>query len=204
MLKAKDFRQMAWNDLHGNWTTAVLSYLIMEVIVGLLAFTFIGSFLVAGPLTVGFSLVAINFVRKNNPRIENLFTPFNDYARTLVLWFINTVFTALWALLLIVPGIIKALSYSMSYYILIDDINISANEARKKSMVLMDGHKWRLFCLYCSFIGWILLSFLTFGILLFWVMPYIKVAQTEFYQSLIAPRKEEILKLQEHTEDVFN
>ena len=203
MLKAKDFRYMAWEKLRGNWTTAVLSYLIMEFIIGLLAFTFIG-ILVAGPLTVGFSLVAINFVRKNNPQVENLFVPFNDFVRTLVLWVINTVFTFLWTLLLIVPGIIKALSYSMSYYILIDDINISANDARKKSMQMMEGHKWRLFCLYCSFIGWILLSFLTFGILLFWIMPYIKVAQAEFYQSLIAPGKEEILKISEHSEDIFD
>ena len=204
MLKAKDYRQMAWSKLQGNWATAVLSYLIMEIIIGFLAFTFFGSFLVAGPLTVGFSLVAINLVRKNNPQIENLFVPFNDFVRTLVLWLINTIFIALWSLLLIVPGIIKAISYSMSYYIIIDDINISANDARKKSMALMEGHKWRLFCLYCSFIGWILLSFLTFGILLFWVMPYIKVAHAEFYQSLIAPGKEELLKLEEHTEDIFN
>ena len=199
---------MAWAKLHGNWATAVLSYLIMEIIMGILAWTFIGSFLVIGPLTVGFSLVAINFVRTNNPQIENLFVPFSDFVRTLVLWIINTVFTFLWALLLIVPGIIKSISYSMSYYILIDDITISANDARKKSMELMDGHKWRLFCLYCSFIGWILLSLLTFGILLFWVMPYIKVAHAEFYQSLIAPGREEILKIEEHTgkdeEDIFS
>ena len=201
MLKAKDYRQMAWGKLQGNWATAVLSYLIMEIIIGLLAFTFIGSFLIAGPLTVGFSLVAINFVRKNNPQIENLFVPFNDYVRTLVLWLINTIFTALWTLLLIVPGIIKSLSYSMSYYILIDDITISANDARKKSMALMEGHKWRLFCLYCSFIGWILLSILTFGILLFWVMPYIKVAHAEFYQSLIAPGRQEILQIAEMSEN---
>ena len=201
MLKAKDFRKIAWEKLSGNWTTAVLSYLIMSIITGLLAFTFIGSFLVAGPLSVGFSLVAINFVRKNNPQIENLFVPFNDFVRTFLLWIINNIFILLWTLLLIVPGIIKALSYSMSYYIIIDDINISANDARKKSMQLMEGHKWRLFCLYCSFIGWILLSILTFGILLFWVMPYIQVAQAEFYQSLIAPGREELLLIPELSEN---
>ena len=191
MLKAKDFRQRAWNDLSGNWTTAVLAFLIMELIIGALSFTFIGSFLVVGPLTVGFSLIAINIVRKNNPRIENLFAALNDFVRTFVLWIINTIFIALWALLFIIPGIIKALSYSMSYYILIDNPDISANDARKQSMVLMDGNKWRLFCLNFSFIGWILLSALTFGILLFWVLPYMEVARAEFYQSLIA-RDEEV------------
>ena len=184
MLKAKDFRHRAWDKLHGNWTTAVVAYLIMELIIGALGFTYVGSFIVSGPLTVGFALVAINIVRKNNPRIENLFAAFNDFVRTFVLWFINTIFILLWTLLLIVPGIIKSLSYSMSYYILIDNPAISANDARKQSMELMYGNKWRLFCLYCSYIGWILLSLLTFGILLFWVMPYIEVAKVEFYESL--------------------
>ena len=195
MLKAKDFRHRAWDKLHGNWTTAVVSYLVMGVLVGALAFTYIGSLIVAGPLTVGFSLVAVNIVRKNNPRIENLFTPFNDFVRAFVLWIINTIFVALWTLLFIIPGIIKSLSYSMSYYILIDNPNISANEARKQSMQLMHGHKWRLFCLDFSFIGWILLSFLTFGILLFWVAPYMEVARVEFYHSLISVENEEVNEL---------
>ena len=186
MLKEKDYRKRAWTNLHGNWTTAVLSYIVMELIIGVLAFTWIGSLLVAGPLTVGFSLVAVNIVRRNNPKIENLFAAFNDFARAFVLWLINTIFVALWTLLLIIPGIIKSLSYSMSYYILIDNPDISANDARKQSMQMMDGHKWRLFCLNLSFIGWILLSLLTFGILLFWVMPYMEVARVEFYQSLLA------------------
>ena len=190
MLKAKDFRKQAWAKLHGNWTTAVLSYLIMELIIGVLAFTYIGSLLVSGPLSVGFALVAINIVRKNNPKIENLFAAFNDFVRAFILWLINTIFIALWTLLFIIPGIIKSLSYSMSYFILIDNPDISANEARKRSMQLMHGNKWRLFCLDFSFIGWILLSFLTFGILLFWIMPYIQVAHAEFYQSLIATDEE--------------
>lgn len=192
MLKAKDYRERAWNKLHGNWATAVLSYLIMELLLGVLAFTYIGTLIVAGPLSVGFALVILNIVRKNNPKLENLFAAFQDFVRAFVLWLVNTIFIILWTLLLIVPGIIKSLSYSMSYYILIDDINISANDARKKSMQLMDGHKWRLFCLYCSFIGWILLSLLTFGILLFWVMPYIQTAHAEFYQSLIAGDDDEV------------
>ena len=192
MLKAKDFRHRAWNNLHGNWTTVVVAYFLMELFIGALAFTGIGSLLIAGPLTVGYSLIAINIVRKNNPKIENLFAGFNDFIRTFVLWIINTIFVALWAMLFIIPGIIKSLSYSMSYYILIDNTSISANEARKQSMQLMYGHKWRLFCLNFSFIGWIILSFLTFGILLFWVLPYMEVARAEFYQSLIAANSEEV------------
>ncbi len=77
-------------------------------------------------------------------------------------------------------------AYSMSWFILADDPNIPANEARKRSIEMMRGNKWRLFCLDFSFIGWILLSILTFGILLFWIMPYMQTARAEFYQDLLA------------------
>ena len=206
MLKAKDFRHRAWSKLQGNWTTAVVAYLVMELIIGALGFTYIGSLLVSGPLTVGFALVAVNIVRRNNPKIENLFAAFNDFVRTFVLWLINTIFIFLWSLLLIVPGIIKSLSYSMSYYILIDNPDIAANDARKQSMQLMDGNKWRLFCLYCSYIGWILLGLITFGILLFWVMPYIEVAKVEFYESLISNGNNEIPEIAEapSEEEIFD
>ena len=73
----------------------------------------------------------------------------------------------------------------MSYYILIDNPGLSANEARKRSMAMMRGNKWRLFCLDFSFIGWIVLCVLTFGILVFWVAPYQEAARAEFYQDLI-------------------
>ena len=191
MLKAKDFRQRAWSKLHGNWTPAVVAYLIMDLILGVCAFTYAGPLILSGPLSVGFSFVAINYVRRNNPQIENLFASFRDFGRTFLLYLINNIFIALWSLLFIIPGIIKSLSYSMSYFILIDDINISANEARKRSMELMNGNKWRLFCLNFSFLGWILLSILTLGILFFWVMPYMEVARAEFYQSLISQNAEQ-------------
>ena len=74
----------------------------------------------------------------------------------------------------------------MSYFILADDPNIPANEARKRSMEMMRGNKWRLFCLDFSFFGWILLSILTLGVLYFWIIPYIQTARAEFYQDLLA------------------
>jgi hypothetical protein len=60
-----------------------------------------------------------------------------------------------------------------------------ANEARKLSMAMMEGNKWRLFCLHFSFIGWFILCGLTLGILTFWVTPYVNAAEAAFYQSLL-------------------
>lgn len=185
MLKAKDFRHQAWAHLRGNWTPAVLAYIIMGVIMSALSVTGIGTLLVSGPLTVGYALLVLNIARSKEAKIENIFSGFHDFVRTFVLWLTNQLLIALWSLLFVIPGIIKSYAYSMSYYVLLDNPDMSANDARKRSMELMQGNKWRLFCLDFSFIGWILLSFLTFGILLFWVMPYMEVAHAEFYQSLL-------------------
>lgn len=72
----------------------------------------------------------------------------------------------------------------MSWYILCDDPKVGANAARKRSMELMRGHKWKLFCLSLSFIGWWLLCILTLGILSLWVVPYQQTALAHFYRSL--------------------
>ena len=93
-------------------------------------------------------------------------------------------FIILWYLLLIVPGIIAAYSYSMTFYILADDPNISAIDALNKSKSMMDGHKMDLFLMSLSFIGWALLCILTLGIGLLWLIPYMNVSIAKFYQDI--------------------
>jgi uncharacterized membrane protein len=104
-------------------------------------------------------------------------------------------FTFLWALLLIIPGIIKAYAYSMSMYIAIKEPRVQGIEAITRSKTMMDGHKMDLFLLDLSYIGWYLLSLLTFGILLLWVVPRHQTARTlvfnEIYYDGVEPVKEE-------------
>lgn len=190
-MKAKDFRQSAWKSLSGKWGICILVFIIFDLISAACAggstivIGAVAGLIIMGPMTLGYSMVSLNVARDKDVEISMLFKGFNDFARSVVLYIVNNIFIALWSLLLIIPGIIKSLAYSMSYYILIDDATISANDARKKSIEMMKGNKWRLFCLKFSFIGWVLLSFLTFGILLFWVMPYIEVTMAKFYLSLL-------------------
>ena len=73
----------------------------------------------------------------------------------------------------------------MSYYILADKPTLTATEIRHRSIELMRGNKWRLFCLEISFIGWWILCILTLGILSFWIIPYQQSAIAAFYQSLL-------------------
>lgn len=190
-MKAKDFRQSAWQSLSGKWGVCVLVYLIFDLITAACAGgAYIGlgaviGLVISGPMTLGLSMVSLNVARGKDVEIGMLFKGFNDFSRSLVLYITNDILIALWSMLFIIPGIIKSFAYSMSYYILIDNPNMSANDARKKSMEMMKGNKWRLFCLQFSFIGWLLLSLLTFGILIFWVAPYMEVAIAKFYLSLL-------------------
>ena len=191
MLKAKDFRHAAWEKLHGKWGTmaiAALIYSLIMVACGFLSYIYIGwiaTLLLAGAFVLGLSGMALLVSRGLPVRTERLFDGFKNYGSSLALYLLIAIFTFLWTLLLIVPGIVKAYSYSMSYFILCDDPQLPANQARKRSMELMRGNKWRLFCLHFSFIGWFLLCLLTLGILSFWIIPYLYTAQAEFYRSLI-------------------
>ncbi len=94
------------------------------------------------------------------------------------------IFTFLWTLLLVIPGIIKALGYSMSIFIMRDNPQLSASEAMSLSARMMKGHKWELLWLQISFTGWILLSLMTAGIALVYCTPYIYMSYAAFYERL--------------------
>ena len=191
MLRARDFRAQAWERLNGKWGTMALCALIVSAIssgCGALSFLVVGGaalLLVAGPLGLGWAKLSLRTVRREGVAVEMLFDGFKAFAKAFLLYLINSIFVFLWTLLFIIPGIVKSYAYSMSYYILLDNPELSSNEARIRSMEMMRGHKWRLFCLHFSFIGWWLLTLLTFGILSFWVQPYQKTADAAFYQSLL-------------------
>ena len=87
-------------------------------------------------------------------------------------------------ILFIVPGIIVGLMFSQSYYILSEDPSKSITQCIKESVDMMNGHKWDLFYLELTFIGWWLLTAITVGIAGLWVAPYVKVTETNFYLSI--------------------
>ena len=103
--------------------------------------------------------------------------------------FLRSLYTFLWMLLLIVPGIIKAISYSMTPFILAEHPNLTASQAIDLSKQMMDGHKMDLFILDLTFIGWGLLSALTLGIGALWLNPYTNAAHAAFYRQLQVENK---------------
>lgn len=97
---------------------------------------------------------------------------------------LNTILCALWTILLVVPGIIKGLAYSMYPYVLRDEPDLSVWQTLKKSEAIMKGYKGKLFLMYLSFVGWFILGAFTFGILYIWLTPYIMTSTVKFYDDV--------------------
>ena len=110
---------------------------------------------------------------------------FNNWARAIlgILWQILWVF--LWSLLFIIPGIIKTIAYSQMFYILAEYKEVSVTKAMRISIEITKGHKWDLFVLALSFLGWIILSVFTLGLLNFWLNPYQNMTYVNAYHALM-------------------
>lgn len=140
--------------------------------------------LVYGPLTLGIAGILLKLDRGESFTIEEMFAGFNDFGRPLLAGLLISLYTFLWSLLLFIPGIVAALSYSMTFYIMQENPHLDASSAITASKNMMMGHKWELFGLFLSFIGWWILSMFTFGLALIYAMPYFNCAMTVFYQNL--------------------
>ena len=116
---------------------------------------------------------------------KELFNKTNLFGAAIVLTILIGIFTTLWTLLLIIPGIIAAISYSQSYFVKLDNPDMEAMEVIKKSKELMNGHKMDYFVLQLSFLGWAILGILTLGILYLWLIPYISLTEANFYNELV-------------------
>ncbi len=140
--------------------------------------------IVGGPVMIGYDRFNLHLVDRQEAQFGDLFSAFDIFGQAFWLRLRMLLQIIGWTLLLIVPGIIAALRYSMASYIMAENPGISAGEAIERSKAMMDGHKKELFLLELSFIGWILLSALTLGILSLWVTPYLQATTAVFYRKL--------------------
>ncbi|MBO5454590.1 MAG: DUF975 family protein [Clostridia bacterium] len=185
-------KTMAKNQIRGNIGILFAITLIIELI------SFAAIFVLGwvGPLgsavnsfiTPAFSLsmaiIYLNLAKGVKPRIEDAFSGFNDFWSAFKIYFFIGLFTLLWGLLFIIPGIIKMYSYSMAPYILAENKQMPALEAIRRSKEMMNGHKMDLFELLLSFIGWDLLGVVTFGIAYIWITPYQNATMVNFYNTI--------------------
>lgn len=186
MLSNRELKQNAWNQLRKSYWMVLLVTVIVTALPTASSVAAIG-FVIAGPLLVGQAIYLIDMIENqtDGKKIELVIEGFKrSFINSFVATLLVGIFTFLWSLLLIIPGIIKSLAYSMTPYIIADEPGIDALDAIKKSQEMMRGHKMELFMLALSFIGWFLLGVLTFGIGMFFVLPYYQTTLANFYLEL--------------------
>ena len=141
-------------------------------------------FIVGGFVSLGLMQYNLDLIDGKEVTFGQIFSKSSLLGKALWLRLRTAIFTMLWSLLFIIPGIIKAYSYSMSGFIMAENPEMSAKEAMTVSIDMMKGNKWRLFCMEISFIGWGLLSVLTLGIGFLWLSPYMNAAYAAFYDDV--------------------
>ena len=145
---------------------------------------FIAGLVVNAAFALGGTFVFLKIAKGETVSVGNIFYGFEDLWTAIKAQFFMNLFIWLWSLLLIIPGIIKAYAYSMTLFILAENKGMPVLEAITLSRKMMNGHKMDLFLLCLSFIGWIILVVITFGIAGIWVYPYFYATFSNFYLSV--------------------
>lgn len=152
--------------------------------------------LISTMISTGISFTFLEALRRRTFRFEPLKNAFSAFRKpyvwqALLIYILSTIFTFLWALLLVIPGIIKSLAYSQAYFVMKDHKDypelgeLNALDSITESRRLMDGHKMRYFLLQLSFIGWGLVGIITLGIGFLWIGPYMLATNAAFYNDLV-------------------
>ncbi len=167
----------------GAVVTAVLVGIVISIIVG--AFTLALRYLLLTPFEYG----CRKFFRKNldePAKLSNIVYVFDtNYKNIVKTAFLTDLFIWLWSLLFIIPGIIKSYEYRLVPYIMSENPAMNFKDAQAESKKLMNGNKWKTFVLDLSFIGWDILSALTWGFLqIFFVGPYKASTDAALYETL--------------------
>ena len=181
----------AEESLSGKWGLAVGTFFVIiainiaiQMMSEISSIASLISIIISGPLTLGIAIFSLNISRGNEVNSNQIFDGFKNFGNSIGAYLLMLVFVLLWSLLLIIPGIIAALSYAMTFYIMADNEDISPMDAIDESKRLMDGSKWKLFEMYIRFFGWSILCILTLGIGFLWFIPYMYVSLAKFYDDL--------------------
>ena len=134
--------------------------------------------IIGGATTLGYAKYNLNIIDDNDPKFKDIFSQYHRLGTGFGMQFFRALFTFLWSLLFVIPGIIASYRYSMTPFILAENSGMTAREAINESKELMKGNKWRLFCLEFSFIGWELLA----GLVM-WVAIMLTLAPMLFARS---------------------
>ena len=227
-MKISELKREARLSLKGNWGTALALSLIM-FLVSIVIPTTLEIMLSGGwaewsnqevtpiwasamdmlisiliiPFSIGIYWFYLDLVRMESTSFEKTFSIYKDgkmFAKVIIVSIVQGIFVFLWSLLLLIPGIIKALAYSQVFFLLKDHPHLTTLEAITESRRRMNGLKWKYFLMCLSFIGWGILCLFTIGIGFLWLVPYIGTTMAAFYNEWIAYQVES--EIQEENEIV--
>ncbi len=189
-------RKEARQAMQGNWGTmaiAMIVYIVFAIYCVFIlecftdkstAIEVLIEIFLGFPLSYAVAAMGLDLYRRKEVHAGDLFQGYKSLGRVITTYILVTIYTFLWTLLLVIPGIIKTYSYSMVPFILKDHPELENNAAIEESMRIMRGHKMKLFLLDLSFIGWSILSCLTLGIGFIFLAPYMTTARAAFYEDV--------------------
>ena len=193
------YKNRALASLEGKWSTAVIAtFIYLLISMGInwtitlpmgddltMSYSTSGIWtLICLPLGWGFVGYFLRLIRKEELDYGRLFDGYKDFLRIFLTMFLQNLAIVIGILLFIVPGIILGAGLVMTSFVLKDDPEIGAIDALKKSWELTNGHKADLVWLFLSFIGWIILALLTFGLGFLLLYPYMYSALAHYYEDL--------------------
>lgn len=192
------YRAAGRQDMRGHWSEAAMLTFVYFILTGgcCAVFSLTGAFTAGSGTILTLLLLPMSWGLVNSFLVNHrggsrdpfdiscLVEGYRDFWRIFSTYLLCQVYTYLWTLLLIIPGIIKSCSYAMTPYILKDRPDLARNEAIELSMAMMQGHKLDYFVLCLTFIGWAILSILTLGIGYFWLLPYFYSTLANFYEEV--------------------
>ncbi|HAY89286.1 MAG TPA: hypothetical protein DCY51_07585 [Bacteroidetes bacterium] len=180
----QDIISYAKNKVSQNWGLAIVGSLVYAVITSIASMLSIGVILVSGPLSLGYAYWSLFILRKDRFEVEHLFDGFKNFVNALVTYLLMILLVFAWTLLLIVPGIIKALAYSQAIFILADEPETKGMDALRKSEAMMKGNKTKYFLMGLLFLLLGIACIFTLGIGFLFLAPVIQVSLAKFYDEV--------------------
>ena len=161
---------------------ALLPYTSILMVMCLISLVFSA---IGASVQLGYNILLLKYYEpEQKPGIGDLFCRFHIFWKAFGLRLVMGLFITLWTFLLIIPGIIASYSYAMAPYLMAENPDMGIMEAIRRSKEIMQGNKWRLFCLHFSFIGWAFLCLFTCGIGYLFLSPYQMLAEAAFYREI--------------------
>lgn len=183
-LRARARQNLGGSLFHSDWMTALAVCLVGSIITSAIPLL---SIILIGPINFGYAVIFLKKARNGGSiQFGDLFLGFDRFGENLVLGLMQWLIPLLWGLIPIVGifiSIRKTYSFAMAMYVKVDNPNAQWRECLERSTLMMEGHRWQLFCLQFSFLGWIIVGALCCGVGTLWVIPYMNAATANFYEA---------------------